>query len=150
MVFHGFREIYIFTVVPALAPILGPFFTSFRPQGPHLASLGLLLAPSGVPFGPSWGYFGTPWPPFGGALAPLGANSGHLGSPGHLLERFFNEFQGFCKILRMVFFAIIPKPSRISGPNGPNRPKGNHLQNFAKFCKNLQNFAKFCKWYFSL
>ena len=92
-VFHGFREIYIFTIFPSLAPILGPFFTSFRPQGPHLASLGPLLAPPGAPFGPPWGHFGTPWPPFGGALAPLGANSGNLGPPGHLLDRFFNEFQ---------------------------------------------------------
>ena len=74
---------------------LGSLFTSFRPQGPHLASLGPLLAPSGAPFGRPWGHFGTPWPPFGGALAPLGANSGHLGPPGHLLERFFTEFHGF-------------------------------------------------------
>ena len=95
MVFHGFHEIGVFTIFPSLAPILGHFFTSFRPQGPHLASLGPLLAPSGAPFGPPWGHFGTPWPPFGGALAPLVANSGHLGSPGHLLERFFTEFHGF-------------------------------------------------------
>ena len=91
-VFHGFHEIRVFTFFPSLAPISGPFFISFRPQGPHLASLGPLLAPSGAPFGPPWGHFGTPWPPFGGALAPLGANSGHLGPPGHLLERFFIEF----------------------------------------------------------
>ena len=94
-VFHGFREIYIFTIFSSLAPILGPFFTSFRPQGPHLASLGPLLAPSGAPFGPPLGQFGTPWLPFGSALAPLGANSGHLGPPGHLLTRFFNEFHRF-------------------------------------------------------
>ena len=61
-VFHGFREIYIFTIFSSLAPILGPFFTSFRPQGPHLASLGPLLAPSGVPLEALWGYFGAPWP----------------------------------------------------------------------------------------
>ena len=91
--FHGFREIRVFSLFPSLAPISGPFFTSFRPQGPHLASLGPLLAPPGAPFGPPWGHFGTPWPPFGGALAPLGANSGNLGPPGHLLDRFFNEFQ---------------------------------------------------------
>ena len=94
-VFHGFREIYIFTIFPSLAPILGPFFTSFRPQGPHLASLGPLLAPSGAPFGPPWSHFGTPWPPFGGALAHLGANSCNLGASGHLLERFFTKFHGF-------------------------------------------------------
>ena len=85
-VFHSFREIYIFTIFPSLAPILGPFFTSSRPQGPHFASLGPLLPPSGAPLVPPWGHFGTPWPPFGGALAPLGANSGYLGLPGHLLE----------------------------------------------------------------
>ena len=94
-VFHGFREIYIFIIFPSLAPILGPFFTSFGPQGPHLTSLGPLLAPSGAPFGPPWGHFGTPWPPFGGALAPLGANFDHLGPPRHLLERFFTESYGF-------------------------------------------------------
>ena len=92
-VFHGFHEIRVFTLFPSLAPILGPFFTSFRPQGPHLASLGPLLAPPGAPFGPPWGHFGTPWPPFGGALALLRANSGHLGPPRHQLERFFIEFQ---------------------------------------------------------
>ena len=91
-VFHYFREIYIFTIFPSLAPILGSFFTSFRPQGPHLASLGLLLAPSGAPFGPPWGNFGTPWPHFGGALAHLGAISCNLGASGHLLERFFTKF----------------------------------------------------------
>ena len=94
-VFHGFHEIRVFTLFPSLAPILRPFFTSFRPQGPHLASLGPLLAPPGAPFGPPWGHFGTPWPPFGGALAPLRANSGHLGPPRHQLERFFIEFHGF-------------------------------------------------------
>ena len=101
-VFHGFREIYILTIIfSSLAPISGPFFTSSRPQGPHLASLGPLLAPSGAPFGPPWGHFGTPWPPFGGALAHLGTNSGHLGPPGHLLERFFTENeQNFLRITK--------------------------------------------------
>jgi len=94
-VFHGFREIRVFTIFPSLAPILESFFTSFRPQGTHLASLGPLLAPSGAPFGPPWGHFGTPWLPFGGALAPLGPNSAHLGVQGHLLERFFIEFHTF-------------------------------------------------------
>ena len=94
-IFHGFREIYIFTIFSSLAPILEPFFTSFRPQGLHLASLRPLLAPSGAPFEPPWGHFGTPWPPFGGALAHLGTNFGHLGPPGHLLERFFTKFHGF-------------------------------------------------------
>ena len=92
---HGFQEINVFTIFPSLAPILGHFFTSFRPQGPHLASLGPLLAPSGAPFGPPWGHFGTPWPPFGGALAPLEANFGHLGPPRHLLGGFLTEFQRF-------------------------------------------------------
>ena len=91
-VFHGFREIRVFTIFLSLAPILGDFFTISQPQGPHLASLGPLLAPSGAPFGPPWSHFGTPWPPFGDALAPLGANSGPLGPPGHLLEQFFIEF----------------------------------------------------------
>ena len=94
-VFHGFYEIRIFSIFPSLAPILEPFFTSFRPQGPHLASLEPLLAPSGAPCGPPWGHFRTPWPPFGGALAHLGAISCNLGASGHLLERFFTKFHGF-------------------------------------------------------
>ena len=94
-VFHGFHEIRVFTLFPSLAPISGPFFTSFRPQGRHLASLGPLLAPPGAPFGPPWGHFGTPWPPFGGALALLRPNSGHLGPPRHLLGRFLSECHGF-------------------------------------------------------
>ena len=63
-VFHGFHEIRVFTLFPSLEPISEPFFTSFRPQGRHIASLGPLLAPSGAPFGPPWDHFGTPWPPF--------------------------------------------------------------------------------------
>ena len=94
-VFHGFLEIRVFTIFPSLEPILVHFFTLFRPQGPHLASLWLLLAPSGAPFGPPCAHFGTPWRLFGDALAPPGANSGHLGPPGHLLERFFTEFHRF-------------------------------------------------------
>ena len=75
--------------------IFWSLFTSFRPQGPHLASLGPLLAPSGAPFGPPWDHFGASWPPFGSALAPLEANFGHLGLPRHLLGRFLTEFHGF-------------------------------------------------------
>ena len=45
-VFHGFYEIRVFTLCLPFACISGPFLTSFRPQGRHLASLGNILAQS--------------------------------------------------------------------------------------------------------
>ena len=54
-------KIRVFTLFPRLAPISGPFFTSFRPQGRHWP-----------PLGPSWRHLGLPLGLLGATLAPLG------------------------------------------------------------------------------
>ena len=105
-VFHGLYEIHVFTIFPPLAPILGHFFTSFRPQGPHLASLGPLLPPSGAPFGPPWGYFVAPWPHFWHVKAPLGANSSNLKPPSLILLLFLLEFPWFSMNFGKIFCAF--------------------------------------------